>query len=80
MATTTRYAGLKKVGVYDARTRWSRLTNAIARYIAGPDPTADDLADAAETIGDYLVWRATAPGDQTTIWLATAIRNATANR
>lgn len=74
------YSGLKQVGMFEARVRWSRLTNAIARYIAGPHPTADDLHDAAETIGDYMVWRATAPTDTTTIAMRTAITNAISNR
>ena len=75
-----RYSGLKKVGVYDARTRWARVTNAVARHMAGPRPTADDLADAEDAIGDYIVWRATTQGDPTTDMLGRSIRNAIAAR
>ena len=34
--------------MYDARTRWPRLTRTIARYMAGPVLMEDDLADASE--------------------------------
>lgn len=62
--------------IHDPRTRWPRLTAAVARSIAGPRPTSDDLADAAEAIGDYEVWRASAPTDPTTGRLRDAIRHA----
>ena len=66
--------------VYDARTRWPRLTRAIARYMVGPVTLADDLADAAETVGDYEVFRATAGDESGLRHLRSAIANAVKNR
>ncbi len=60
--------------------RWPQLTAAIGRYLAGPMPILDDLADAASTIGDYLMWRETAPEDPVTKQMARVIRHAIAER
>ena len=42
--------------MHDSRRRWPRLTQALARYMAGPAVTEDDLADAAGSVGDYVWW------------------------
>lgn len=64
----------------DARSDYPRLTAALARYIAGPVVTAEDLADAAETIGDYQVWRAMTPADPVTVTMRRTIRAAVDER
>ncbi len=67
-------------GWNEPRTRWPHLTAAIGRYLAGPRPILDDLADAASTIGEYLIWRETAPADPVTEQMARVIRHALAER
>ena len=66
--------------MYDARTRWPRLTRAIARYMVGPVVLADDLADAAEAVADYEVFRATMMDEPSYRHLRRAIVNAVKNR
>jgi hypothetical protein len=58
--------------MYDAGIRWPRLTQAIARYMAGPVVTGVDLAGAAETVGDYVWWqgRITAAPSKSRAWVA----------
>lgn len=75
-----RYEGTRKMGMFAARTRWARVTAAVARYMAGPNPTDDDVHDAEEVIGDYMVWRATAQGDPTLDAMRRGIRHAIENR
>ncbi len=66
--------------MYDGRTRWPRLTRAIARYIAGPVLMEDDLADAADTVADYEVFRATMMDEPSYGHLQRVIRKAVAER
>ncbi len=66
--------------MYDARTRWPRLTQAIARYMVGPVVLADDLADAADAVADYEVFRATQGDESGLRHLRRAIANAVKNR
>lgn len=46
---------------HDPRTRWPRLVAAVARYMVGPVVRPDDLADAAEAVGEYHFCRSLAP-------------------
>jgi hypothetical protein len=57
-----------------------RLTRAVARYIAGPRPTGDDLADAADAIADYRDWRDCAAGFEGGAELAGVLRRAITER
>ena len=66
---------------FDARVRWPKLVATVATYLAGSGPSDDDLSDAADAIGDYLVWRATTDSDNpTTASLRRVISSAIADR
>lgn len=70
------YEGTRKAVGYDAPRRWPRVIDALARYIGGPEPVADDRDAALGTLVDYVLFRALCPSGSDTAMLRTAIRNA----